>query len=167
MCFFPLVDKRKCYFSDETQMIKLHRNYSQANCYLECSIFYGQKILKANNSSHGCTPWFYPFKDEGHKMCNPWENSAFVIEIANRMPIDECRHCISGENSILESGPGVNFTIKMLVWCKDLLIVKLSKYFGIGIWYLKRYYQTCFISFIHFQFICFYALCIMYTFLIW
>jgi len=38
-------DTRKCLFPDETDHVKLHKAYNQANCYLECSLFYAQKKL--------------------------------------------------------------------------------------------------------------------------
>ena len=117
--FFTSVEKRNCYFSDETQTIKLHRNYSQANCYLECTIFYGQKKLRAN-SSQGCTPWFYPFIDEGHRMCNPWENSAFVQGLSNEMPIEECQHCISGEMFISLRSPELISTSSAHCYCSSI-----------------------------------------------
>ena len=45
---------RKCYFHDEYPL-KLHQNYSQANCILECTIAYARRKMESK-----CTPWYYP-----------------------------------------------------------------------------------------------------------
>ena len=51
--------RRNCYFSDENdrmeQPLQLFKNYSQANCHMECQIRYAQ-----NNMSSPCTPWYFP-----------------------------------------------------------------------------------------------------------
>ncbi len=58
-------DKRNCLFPEENRMIKLHRNYTQANCLLECFLFYAQRQLQIKyNSSKLCTPWYFPFVEE-------------------------------------------------------------------------------------------------------
>ncbi len=51
--------------------MKLHKNYSQANCLFECSLEYAQKSMF--NGSEICTPWYFPFNETGHKICDPWE----------------------------------------------------------------------------------------------
>ena len=49
--------RRNCRFPDEADQLLLHKNYSQANCFLECALFYAQNQLKQlNNASHKCTP---------------------------------------------------------------------------------------------------------------
>ena len=50
--------RRKCYFSNENpdeQPLELFKNYSQANCFLECRI---KQVRSEMNSS--CTPWYFP-----------------------------------------------------------------------------------------------------------
>ena len=50
--------KRNCYFSNEKikeNPLQLFKNYSQANCRMECQIRYAQ-----NNMSSPCTPWYFP-----------------------------------------------------------------------------------------------------------
>ena len=50
--------KRNCYFSNEKikeHPLQLFKNYSQANCRMECQIRYAQ-----NNMSSPCTPWYFP-----------------------------------------------------------------------------------------------------------
>ena len=46
--------KRECYFNDE-HPLKLHQNYSQANCIIECTIQFAREQMKSK-----CTPWYYP-----------------------------------------------------------------------------------------------------------
>ena len=46
--------KRYCYFHDENAL-KLHKNYSQANCILECTTDYARERMKSK-----CTPWYFP-----------------------------------------------------------------------------------------------------------
>ena len=46
--------KRKCYFPNENHL-EFFKNYSQANCLLECRINYAKNMM---NSS--CTPWYFP-----------------------------------------------------------------------------------------------------------
>ena len=49
--------KRNCFFYDELQL-KMHDNYTQANCKLECAIKYAQ-----NMTGFKCTPWYLPTQD--------------------------------------------------------------------------------------------------------
>ena len=52
--------KRKCYFADEKikeHPLHLFKNYSQANCRLECQIAYIR-----GNMTPPCTPWYFPGK---------------------------------------------------------------------------------------------------------
>ncbi len=51
-------DQRKCLFPDEVQDMKLHKNYSQGNCLLECSLKYAQNKLLNDTNVSPCTPWF-------------------------------------------------------------------------------------------------------------
>ncbi len=80
-------EKRNCYFQDETQSMKLHKYYSQANCLLECSLNFAQKALSNNTDSQACTPWYFPFKDKGHKICDPWETENLTTLIALKVYI--------------------------------------------------------------------------------
>ena len=50
--------KRKCYFSNENpdkKPLEFFKNYSQANCFLECKIKYAK-----NEMNSSCTPWYFP-----------------------------------------------------------------------------------------------------------
>jgi hypothetical protein len=87
--------RRNCRFPNEAEELKLHKNYSQANCFLECALFYAQEKQKEmNNGSHVCTPWFFPFSDEGHVMCNPWEATQLVYMMEHDIPTEECSSCL-------------------------------------------------------------------------
>jgi len=45
--------ERNCLFEDETSSLVFHKRYSQANCFLECSLFNAQEKLKeVNNQNH-------------------------------------------------------------------------------------------------------------------
>ncbi len=68
-----LPEKRNCYFPHEAQYMKLHLNYSQSNCLLECSLEFAQETLSNKTGDIACTPWYFPFIDENHKICDPWE----------------------------------------------------------------------------------------------
>ena len=46
--------KRDCYFHDEYDL-KLHKNYTQANCLIECTTAFARKQMQS-----GCTPWYFP-----------------------------------------------------------------------------------------------------------
>ena len=46
--------KRHCYFFDEYSL-KLHKNYSQANCIIECNTKYARELMESK-----CTPWYFP-----------------------------------------------------------------------------------------------------------
>ena len=44
---------RNCLFDDETSSIVFHQRYSQANCFLECSLLHAQEKLKeVTNLNH-------------------------------------------------------------------------------------------------------------------
>jgi len=86
---------RGCIFSDETKYIKLFKTYSQENCIFECSFFYAQDILKAeNNLSKACTPWYFPFSDNNYILCNPFENFRISQIMQNEVPPDTCNYCL-------------------------------------------------------------------------
>ena len=93
--------ERKCLFPDENQLMLLHKNYSQANCFLECQLLFAQKLLTANSSNSKCTPWYYPFQDHGHKICDPWETESIVSFMSNQVPQNECEHCLPDCNRII------------------------------------------------------------------
>ena len=66
---------RNCYFPEEVGTMRLHTNYSQSNCYLECSLLNAQMDLKLKyNLTQACTPWFFPFVDANQVVCNPWQS---------------------------------------------------------------------------------------------
>ena len=79
--------QRKCLFPDEAEQMKLHKHYSQGNCLLECSLEFAQNMQYNNANVSPCTPWFFPFIDQGHRMCDPWEAEQLSHTIANKVNI--------------------------------------------------------------------------------
>jgi len=86
---------RKCLFRDETHWLKigLHKKYSQSNCFFECSVLYAQKSMAISNRS-ACTPWYLPFLDENHRMCDPWEAREFFSLFQSTNLETECSDCL-------------------------------------------------------------------------
>ena len=84
--------KRKCYFPDEYPM-KIHHNYSYANCLFECKLKFAQlKMVEQNKKS--CVPWFFPSQDEFLlNICDPWETKNFQ-SIFKNVNDEECTHCL-------------------------------------------------------------------------
>ncbi len=86
---------RKCLLPDETDHVKLHKAYSQANCYLECSLIYAQKKLaQEQNMSFGCTPWYFPFTESSFRMCDPFQTKGILDSMQNDVPTEECSYCL-------------------------------------------------------------------------
>lgn len=87
------VDKRLCYFEDETAVeLDIHNRYTRENCILECEIAYGrEKLMKKNNAS--CSPWYLPSTNDLLEMCDPWLAKAFRDAVLT-IPRDECSHCL-------------------------------------------------------------------------
>jgi len=80
-------EQRKCFFPYEAKIMKLHKKYSQGNCLLECSLKFAQEMQFNNTSESSCTPWFFPFIDQDHRMCDPWEAEKLSHIIANQVNI--------------------------------------------------------------------------------
>ena len=88
-------ETRGCIFPDETDKIVLHKSYKQANCFLECTLIFAQARLKEEqNLTSGCTPWYFPFVDEGFKMCDPWQTVRINDIMENDVPSDTCNYCL-------------------------------------------------------------------------
>ena len=82
--------KRNCYFPDEFPL-KLHKVYTQANCFLQCKIEY---LRKENKTGGRCVPWFFPVEDEYlFEMCDPWQTSLFQT-LLEELPDDTCQECL-------------------------------------------------------------------------
>jgi len=67
--------------------MKLHKKYSQGNCLLECSLTFAQNFKFQNTNSSPCTPWYFPFNDLKHRMCDPWETEELLQIIAIQVKI--------------------------------------------------------------------------------
>lgn len=87
--------KRKCLFGDETDGMIFHTVYTQANCFLECSMSLAhEEIRKMSNDSKTCTPWYLPFVQEGHVLCDPWTTSTFEMYMRSGARQSRCSHCL-------------------------------------------------------------------------
>ena len=85
--------KRFCYFPDEYQL-KLHLNYSQASCILECEMQFAQEtLLKIDPKAKNCTPWYLPSIGETVRMCDPWKAVDFTQAMESTRGSD-CEHCL-------------------------------------------------------------------------
>ena len=93
--------ERNCYFEDETELVRLHKKYSQSNCLLECSLAKAQQIFEEKNQIAACTPWFFPFQNLNHRMCDPWEKSEMMEIMKNDIPDDACIKCLPDCNRII------------------------------------------------------------------
>ena len=94
--------KRACKFPDETSL-DIHQKYTQSNCILECSIRYARNFTKTENSTKGCTPWYYPrTDDEFTEVCKPWEAKIFN-EFITDVPDDICSECLPDCTSTIYS----------------------------------------------------------------
>jgi Amiloride-sensitive sodium channel len=94
--------KRNCFFSDETNAVKLYKKYSQTNCILECKLLYAQKHIKNENMNYSsCTPWNLPFVGNASKMCDPWEKVSIFSIIAKSVPSSACSHCLPDCNQVI------------------------------------------------------------------
>ena len=88
-------NKRNCFFQNETAHVRIHRNYSQANCLFECFLRNAQDlVMKAQNGTSKCTPWSFPFLDKGHEMCNQKSYADTLEAMQSEVPEDGCRHCL-------------------------------------------------------------------------
>ena len=93
--------QRNCYFDDETEQVRLHKKYSQSNCLLECSLAFAQRLFAEKNQVIACTPWFFPFENGNHRMCDPWEKSEIMAIIKDEIPDDVCLQCLPDCNRII------------------------------------------------------------------
>ena len=88
-------DTRQCLFPGETDRIKLHKSYTQENCFLECSLIFAQNKLKdEQNLGYLCTPWYFPFVDENYTMCDPWQTVRISQIMQNDVSSEQCSYCL-------------------------------------------------------------------------
>ena len=78
---------RNCRFPDESSGMKIHKVYSQANCLLECSLFYAEEKLGSK-----CFPWYFPTYKKSSSICSPWETANFT-KYFNNVPAGQCADC--------------------------------------------------------------------------
>ena len=92
---------RNCLFPDENKEMKFHRNYSQTNCFFECSLIFAQDKLRIEKNTTMCTPWYFPFNDENFRICDPWETEYLITIIELRVPKSECDRCLPDCNRVI------------------------------------------------------------------
>ena len=91
------VDKRNCFFPED-KVMKLHQEYSQANCILECQIDFA---LSQMNLSDPCLPWYFPIpKDNSSRLCDPWEAADFRTNM-KKTPSMTCDFCLPDCNTTM------------------------------------------------------------------
>ena len=107
-------EKRNCYFPDEFEL-KVHQQYSQSNCILECKTEFAAKCFATCNSTEHdcyckrnmikndlnidsddtCYPWYLPAtNDMAKKFCSPWNTKKFEKIMRNQVPEDHCSYCL-------------------------------------------------------------------------
>jgi len=69
--------KRKCTFPDEIANLNFHKEYTQSNCFLECSLTYAQSLMESEYN-RTCSPWFFPTYKSSPAVCNPWDTVDFL-----------------------------------------------------------------------------------------
>ena len=86
--------KRNCYFPNEHEL-KLHKVYTQANCFFQCKIEYVRNQMYQENKTQGrCAPWFYPVEDKYlHEICDPWRTARFQT-LFEEVSDEECIECL-------------------------------------------------------------------------
>jgi len=103
-------EERKCLFDDETKLLKFHKRYSQANCFLECSLSNAQDQTRiVNNDNKSCTPWYFPMNGgKDSVICDPWEALTISQSMQNILLGETCKKCLPGR-AILKAFLGLNF----------------------------------------------------------
>ena len=83
-------DQRFCLFGNELKL-NLHKEYTQSNCKLECSLMYAQENM---NKSDSCIPWYFPTQERSEgRMCTPQEAFKFG-QLMKLTPSAICAHCL-------------------------------------------------------------------------
>ena len=88
--------KRNCFFPNEYHL-RLHKLYSQANCFFQCKIDYVREQMYQENETQGrCIPWFYPVEDTHlHELCDPWRTARFQTLLKDVSDDDgDCKNCL-------------------------------------------------------------------------
>ena len=80
--------QRGCRFSDESEDLKLHKFYSNANCYLECALLGALEQLNQT-----CLPWHLPKVDLSMKICDPWQARELNI-LMKKSSQAQCSQCL-------------------------------------------------------------------------
>ncbi len=91
---------RGCLFPDEKKLV-LYRQYSQVNCFFECTMRFARRNSKTFDGRTGCTPWYYPFVDGEQFTCDPFTALNVTTNMAANVPDDECSDCLPDCNYFL------------------------------------------------------------------
>lgn len=69
-------EERKCYLHHEKEL-KINRNYTQENCFLECSLNYATNKTATGGGKELCIPWYFPVPSDGTKSLDSIDASFF------------------------------------------------------------------------------------------
>lgn len=86
------VTTRNCYFPDETETVKLFKNYSQTNCFFECILNITHERL--SNRTLKCTPWYFPTLLNDTYFCPSSESVIFSETFTLVNPSLLCPQCL-------------------------------------------------------------------------
>lgn len=53
-----------------------------------------ETVLLSNNMVVEIGLRFFPFLDDGHVMCDPWESAQLVHFMEHNIPTDQCNYCL-------------------------------------------------------------------------
>jgi hypothetical protein len=85
---------KETYFYDKG--LKMHKEYTQSNCQLECSLAAAQQTLMLKlNTTVPCTPWYLPYGVNTTTLCDPWEAKQFNNFMFAGSLKDMCPHCLA------------------------------------------------------------------------
>ncbi len=94
--------RRNCIFSDETVNLTFHKEYTQSNCFLECSLRNAQSMLEIEHN-RTCSPWFFPTYKSSPTVCHPWDTLEF-LKTTFDTPDSACTQCLpSCSNTIYQA----------------------------------------------------------------
>ena len=68
--------------------------YSQGNCFLECTLDYAIEKMKEKNETKPCAPWYFPTSSGGNvRMCDPFDSYRF-LGYMKTISMSKCPHCL-------------------------------------------------------------------------
>ena len=88
---------RNCLFQNENQALKIHKNYSQYNCFMECALAQANAKMLINHGKENyttCYPWYFSFYSKNNRICDPWESNEFLLHFQNTNYDLNCSFCL-------------------------------------------------------------------------